>query len=116
MQRKRKQQISESNLHVFGVTTEVDQELQHFLVSRTEGEALEVSRGAEREPGPEKWRRLAALYDLLAAGRSLDDTRQNLSPPKKTNHIDDLSHALQAWENLEPRHKARTEDQLPKDI
>ena len=114
MQKKRKQQISESNLQVFDVTTDADQELQHFLVSRTEGEALEVSRGAEREPGPEEWRRLA--YVPLKPERSLDDTRQNLSPPKKTNHIDDLSHALQAWENLEPRHKARTEDQLPKDI
>ena len=86
MQKKRKQQISEYNLQVFGVTTDADQELKHFLVSRTEGEALEVSRGAEREPGPEEWRRLAALYDLLAAGRSLDDSRQIVSPPKKTNN------------------------------
>ena len=31
MQKKRKQQISESNLQVFGVTTEVDQGLQLFL-------------------------------------------------------------------------------------
>ena len=58
----------------------MDQELQHFLISSTEGEALEVVRGAEREPGLEQWRRLAALYDSLAAGRSLDDSRQILSP------------------------------------
>ena len=49
---------------------------------RTEGEALEVVRGAEREPGLEQWPRLAALYDPPAAGRSLDDSRQILSPPK----------------------------------
>ena len=30
-------------LHEFGVTNEMDQELQHLLISRTEGEALEVS-------------------------------------------------------------------------
>ena len=45
--------------HEFGVMNEMDQELQHFLISRTEGEALEVVRGAEREPGLEQWRRLA---------------------------------------------------------
>ena len=67
----------------------MDQELQHFLISRTEGEALETVRGAEREPGLEEWRRLAALYDPLAAGRSLDDSRQILSPPKVVK-IEDL--------------------------
>ena len=62
-----------------------------FLISRTEGEAVEIVRGAEREPGLEQWPRLAALYDPLAAGRSLDDSRQILSPPKAAQ-IDDLSH------------------------
>ena len=37
--------------HEFTVTNEMDPELQHFLISRTEGEALEIVRGAEREPG-----------------------------------------------------------------
>ena len=59
-------------------------ELQHFLISRTEGGTLEIVRGGEREPGLEQWRRLAALYDRLAAGRSLLDSRQILSPPKAT--------------------------------
>ena len=84
-----KQPISVSHLqHDFNVTNEMDQELQHFLISRTEGEALEIVREAEREPGSEQWRRLAALYDPLPAGRSLDDCRQILSPPKaaKINH------------------------------
>ena len=89
--------------------------MQHFLISRTEGEALEVVPGAEREPGLEQWRRLAALYDPLAAGMSLDDSRQILSPPKVAK-IDDPSHAIQAWEHLEQRHRERTGDQLPKDI
>ena len=40
-------------------------------------------------------RRLAALYDPLAAGRSLDDSRQILSPPKAAKR-DDLSHTIQA--------------------
>ena len=89
--------------------------MQHFLISRTEGEALEGVRRAEQEPCLEQWRRLAALYDPLAAGRSLDDSRQIFSPLKAAN-IDDLSHAIQAWENLEQRHRERTGDQLPKDM
>ena len=111
-----KQPISVTHLqHEFNVTNEMDQELQHFLISRTEGEALEVARGAEREPGLEQWRRLAALYDPLAAGRSLDDSRQILSSPKAAK-IDAFSHTIQAWENLEQRHRELTEDQLPKDM
>ena len=66
-------------------------------------------------PGLEQWRRLAALYDPSAAGRSLDDSRQILSPPKAAK-IDDFSHAIQAWENLQQRHRERTGDQLPKDM
>ena len=54
-----KQPISVTHIqHEFGVTNEMDQELQRFLISRTEGEALEVVRGAEREPGLEQWRSL----------------------------------------------------------
>ena len=74
---KRGQPVSESNIQDFGVTTEMDQEFRRVLVSRTEGEALEVTSEAERAPGLEQWRRLAALYDPLAAGRSLDDSRQH---------------------------------------
>ena len=37
--------------HEFNVKHEMDQEFKHFLISRTEGEALEIVRGAEREPG-----------------------------------------------------------------
>ena len=77
--KNQKQPISATHLqHQFGVTNEKGQELHHFLISRTEGEAPEVVRGAEREPVLEQWRRLAALCDPLAAGRSLDDSRQNL--------------------------------------
>ena len=108
-----KQPISVTHLqHEFNVTNEMDQELQHFLISRTEGEALEIVRGAEREPGLEQWRRLAALYDPLAAGRSLDDSRQILSPPKAAK-IDELSHTIQAWGNLEQRHRERQETSCP---
>ena len=47
-----KQPISVTHLqHEFGETNEMDQELQHFLISRTEGEALEIVRGAERVLG-----------------------------------------------------------------
>ena len=45
----------------------------------------------------------------------MDDSRQILSPPKAAK-IDDLSHAIQAWGNLEQRHRERTGDQLPKDM
>ena len=106
-----KQPISVTRLwHEFGVTNEMDQELQHFLISRIDGEALDVVRGAERKPGMEQWRRLAALYDPMATGRSLNDSRQILSPPKATI-INDFSHTIQAWKNLEQRHRERTGDQ-----
>ena len=91
------------------------QELQHFLISRTELEALEVIRGAERESVLGHWRRLEALYDPLAAGRRLDDSRHILSPPRVTK-IADFSHAIQAWDILEQRHRERTGDKLPKDL
>ena len=111
-----KQPIAVTHLqHEFGVTNEMDQELQHFLISRTEGEAPEIVREAEREPGLDQWRRLAALNDPSAAGRSLDDSRQILSPPKAAK-IDDLAHTIQAWEILEQGHRGRTGDQLPKDM
>ena len=63
----------------------------------------------------EQWRRLAALYDPLAAGKSVNDSRQILSPPKAAQ-IDDLSHTIQACEICEKRHRERTGDQLPKDM
>ena len=113
---KRKLPIAVTNVqHDFGVMDEMDQELQHFFIASTEREAVEVVRGAEGEPRLEHWRRLVALYDPLAAGRSLDDSRQILSEPKVAT-IDDLSHTMQAWENLEQRHRERTGDQLPKDM
>ena len=100
-----KQPISMTHLqHEFGVTNEMDQELQHFFISRTEGEAVEVVRGAEREPGLEQWRRLAALYDPPASGRSLDDSRQILSPPKATK----------MWENSNKDTGSALETSYPK--
>ena len=111
-----KQPIAVTHLqHELNVINEMDQELQHFLISRTEGEALEIVRGAEREPGLEQWRSLAALNGPLAAGRSLDDSRQILSPPKAAQ-IDDLSHTIHAWEILEQHHRERTGDQLLEDM
>ena len=59
MQKNRNQPISVSKFQEFGVTNEKDQELQHFLISRSKGEALEVVRGVERESGLEQWRKLA---------------------------------------------------------
>ena len=109
----RKQTIFVLNLQGFGVTKEMDQELQQFFPSRAEREAMEVIRGAERKSGLEQWQRPAALCDPLAAGQSEDDSRKILSPPKVTQ-MDDLSHVAQAPENLEQRHWERTGDQLPK--
>ena len=75
----RKQPIAATNLqHDFGVTNETDEELQQFLISSTEGEPLEVVRGAAQEPGLEQWRRLAALNDPLAAGRSFSCLHRKL--------------------------------------
>ena len=92
-----------------------DHELQYFQVWRTDGEALVRVRGSERQPGLEQWRRLAAMYDPLAARRSSGDIRQIFSPTKGTK-LEDFSHALQARENLEQRHQERTGDKLPKDM
>ena len=52
-----KRKLSESNIQDFGVATEMEQEFRRVLVSRTEGEALEVISEAERAPGLEQWRR-----------------------------------------------------------
>ena len=101
--------------HEVNVTNEMDQELQHFLISRTEGRALKIVREAEREPGLEQWRRLAARYDPVAPGRSLDENKHILSPPKAAK-IDDFSHTIRAWGILEHRHRQRTRDQLPRDM
>ena len=109
---KERQPITVQDITDFGETMELDQELQQ--VSRTEDGALETVRGAERQPGLEQSRRLAAMYDPLAAGRSFGDSRQSLSSTKVTK-LEDLSHALQAWGNLEQRHQERTGDKLPKD-
>ena len=109
---RRKQPISVSSLQDLSVSKETDPELRHFLISKTEGEALGVIRGAERESGfGIIAKACCALYDPLAAGRSVDDSRQILSPPN-VSKIDDLSHAVQAWENFEQRHQERTEDHL----
>ena len=35
---------------------------------------------------------------------------------RKVPNIDEISHTIQAWENLEQRHRERTGDQLPKDM
>ena len=110
---KERQPITAQDITDFGVTMELDRELQQ--VSRTEGGALETGRMAERQPGLEQWRRLAAMYDPLDAGRIVRDSRQSLSPTKVTK-LEDLLHALQAWENLEQRHQERTENKLPKDM
>ena len=79
----------------------MEHELQHFLISRTQGEAPEVIRGAERESGLERWRRLAALYEPVAAGRSLDVSRLNFCLRQKVTKIDVFSHAAQGWEKVE---------------
>ena len=97
---KERQPITAQDTTDFGVTMELDQELQHFLVSRQRVEQSKQSAGAERQPGLEQWRRFAAMYDPLAARRSFGDSRQILSPTKVTE-LRDLSHALQAWENLQ---------------
>ena len=89
-----KQPIAVTQLqHEFNVTNEMDQELQHFLISRTEGEALEIVRAAEREPSLEQWRRLAALYDQLAAGRKKSGRQQaDLVPTESRPNRRPLAH------------------------
>ena len=97
----RKQQIPEQVIQDFGLTTEIGQELQQFLVSRTEAEALEVGRAAEREQGLEQWRRLASLCDPLAAGRTLDDSQQILSLPTVAMLVD-FPRDLRTWVLIYP--------------
>ena len=76
----RKQEATDFRVQDFGVAKETDEYLQHVSIARTEGEALKVVRGAEREPGLEQLRRLAALHDPLAAGRSFGRQQANLVP------------------------------------
>ena len=58
---------------------------------------------------------MAKIGGTSAAGRSLDGSKQILSPPK-AGKIYDLKHTVQAWDNLEQRNRKRTGDQLPKDM
>ena len=74
---------------------------------------MDIFRGAEREPGLEQWRRLAALYGPLLAGRT---TAGRSCHRRKASQMDDLSHTIQASEILEQRHRERTGDQLPQDM
>ena len=72
-----KQPIAVTHLqHEFDVTHAMDQELRHFLISRTEGE--EIVRGAERETDLEQRRRLAALYDPLSSWEESGRLQANL--------------------------------------
>ena len=112
---KERQPITAQDNTDFGVTMELGQSCN---ISLSRGQRVEQSKQsaiAERQPGLEQWRRLAAMYDPLAAGRSSGDSRQNLSPTKVTK-LEDLSHTLQARENLEQRHQERNGDKLPKDM
>ena len=85
-----KQPIAVTHLqHENKVTNVMDQEMQHFLVSRTEGEALEIVRGAERgEPGLEQWRRLAGDWLLCVPHQQPTAGKSCLhrKPPKWTHH------------------------------
>ena len=48
----------------------------------------------DREPGLEQWRRLAALYDPLAAGEESGRQQANLVSAESLPKIDDLSHTI----------------------
>ena len=78
----------------------------HFLLGRTEREALEAIRGAQRKP---------CLFWPFGSRTKFWDGRQFLSPTSVTK-MDDRSHALEAWENLEQRHGGLTGEKLPKDM
>ena len=51
----------------------------------------------------------------ISSWKEFGRQQANLAPPE-TAKIDDLSHAIQVWENLEQRHRDRTGDQLRKDM
>ena len=74
---------------------------------------MEIVRGA---PGLEQWRRLAALYDPSAAGKESGRQQANLVSAESYQNRRPLTHTIQAWENLEQRHRERTGDQLPRDM
>ena len=93
----------------------VDTELRQFLINRTEGDARQLVRGSDTAPGVEIWRLLANNYDPLAAPRVLNESRAVMAPPR-ANKIEDLSAAIQAWENLERRVVTRTGEKMPADM
>jgi len=98
-----------------GITDHVDKELRRFLVSRTEGEARGLVRGADLCPAVEQWRVLASFYDPLAASRQLDDSRAVMHPTRARN-LAELGATVQAWENLERRTRERTGEKVPADM
>ena len=72
--------IGDGDLTTFGVSADVDNDLKHLLIAKTEGDAREVVRGADQKPGLEQWRKLAEKYDPRGAGRNLADTLAVLQP------------------------------------
>ena len=94
--------IGDGDLTTFGVSADVDNDLKHLLIAKTEGDAREVVRGADQKPGLEQWRKLAEKYDPRGAGRNLADTLAVLQPGRAES-LATLGAKIQEWENAERR-------------
>lgn len=70
----------------FGLPAETGQELRHFLVSRTEGEALEVVRGAERV-GPEALPKIGCPLWPIGRWRQIRSSSSLGKPQTKTKSV-----------------------------
>ena len=110
-----KDSVTADDFERLGITAEVDAELSQFLINRTEGEAADLVRGADKGPGIEMWRILVSRYDPMASSRSLAESRSLLNPARAAR-LEQLSAVIQGWENLERRRIDRTGESIPADM
>ena len=108
MQRTGKLPIAVTNLqHDVGVTNDTDQELQHFLISRTEVEALEVAVELIENQvwnNREDWLPCVTHLQLGGVWTTAGKARLHRKLPKWTT----FHTPSKTWENLEQRHRERT--------
>ncbi|CAE7245381.1 unnamed protein product [Symbiodinium sp. CCMP2592] len=105
--------------HIPGLE-EKDAQLHAVLQTLCEGEAFTLVRSAGRGAGLEAWRKLHRRYDPSTGGRRRALLRSVLAP-QKCQRIEDLSSAIELWEEAVRQFEARrrpdgTRAQLDEDI
>ena len=81
----RRTALASADVSPLGIPDEVDAHLSSLLKAVTEGDAMEIIKGAQGLPGVEAWRRLAAHFDPNVGTRNLADL-QRCAPSRGVKH------------------------------